>query len=78
VETLKIETLNHSHHLCLQKISLPSPHNPTKVLSERRKRRLTNKEESPEDESSELNQFDNNLGVNDIREVNERLDLTGV
>jgi hypothetical protein len=37
----------------------------------------TDKEESPEDELSELNQFENNLGVNDIREVNERLDLTG-
>jgi hypothetical protein len=38
----------------------------------------TDKEESPEDELSELNQFQNNFGVNDIREVNERLDLTGV
>lgn len=38
----------------------------------------TDKEESPEDELSELNQFENNFSVNYIREVNERLDLTGV
>ncbi|KAG2035039.1 hypothetical protein BDR03DRAFT_983973 [Suillus americanus] len=38
----------------------------------------TDKEESPKDDLSALNQFVNDFGVNYIREDNERLDLTGL